>query len=90
MLVLLLCYHPNSNLHIAYIIDKQKYAGLEAENKFPFQEAVAIGRTFAAMKDYQIDGNKEMIALGTMNVLGSFTSCYIATGKLRNFRYVEL
>ncbi|KAK1393553.1 hypothetical protein POM88_012609 [Heracleum sosnowskyi] len=26
-------------------------------------EAVAIGRTFAAMKDYQIDGNKEMVAL---------------------------
>uniref|UniRef100_A0A1J3K1Y3 Sulfate transporter 1.1 n=1 Tax=Noccaea caerulescens TaxID=107243 RepID=A0A1J3K1Y3_NOCCA len=44
-------------------------------------EAVAIGRTFAAMKDYQIDGNKEMIALGTMNVLGSFTSCYITTGS---------
>jgi len=30
------------------------------------QEAVAIGRTFAAMKDYQIDGNKEMVALGMM------------------------
>jgi high affinity sulfate transporter 1 len=44
-------------------------------------EAVAIGRTFAAMKDYQIDGNKEMIALGTMNVAGSLTSCYIATGS---------
>ncbi|KAL8491408.1 hypothetical protein ACS0TY_023151 [Phlomoides rotata] len=29
-------------------------------------EAVAIGRTFAAM-EYQIDGNKEMIALGAMN-----------------------
>ncbi|CAH2070567.1 unnamed protein product, partial [Thlaspi arvense] len=44
-------------------------------------EAVAIGRTFAAMKDYQIDGNKEMIALGSMNVIGSLTSCYIATGS---------
>ncbi|XP_010538958.1 PREDICTED: sulfate transporter 1.1-like [Tarenaya hassleriana] len=44
-------------------------------------EAVAIGRTFAAMKNYQIDGNKEMIALGTMNVAGSMTSCYIATGS---------
>lgn len=41
---------------------------------------MAIGRTFAAMRDYQIDGNKEMIALGTMNVIGSMTSCYIATG----------
>ncbi|EYU43602.1 hypothetical protein ABFS82_03G012900 [Erythranthe guttata] len=44
-------------------------------------EAVAIGRTFAAMKDYQIDGNKEMIALGAMNIAGSMTSCYVATGS---------
>ncbi|KAK3031505.1 hypothetical protein RJ639_036019 [Escallonia herrerae] len=44
-------------------------------------EAVAIGRTFAAMKDYQVDGNKEMVALGTMNVVGSMTSCYVATGS---------
>ncbi|KAG1334536.1 sulfate transporter 1.3-like [Cocos nucifera] len=44
-------------------------------------EAVAIGRTFAAAKDYQLDGNKEMVALGTMNVIGSMTSCYVATGS---------
>ncbi|PIN09080.1 Sulfate/bicarbonate/oxalate exchanger SAT-1 and related transporters (SLC26 family) [Handroanthus impetiginosus] len=44
-------------------------------------EAVAIGRTFAAMKDYQLDGNKEMVALGAMNVAGSMTSCYVATGS---------
>ncbi|CAH9079711.1 unnamed protein product [Cuscuta europaea] len=44
-------------------------------------EATAIGRTFAAMKDYQIDGNKEMIALGTMNLVGSLTSCFVATGS---------
>uniref|UniRef100_A0A5B7A0P2 Putative sulfate transporter 1.3-like n=1 Tax=Davidia involucrata TaxID=16924 RepID=A0A5B7A0P2_DAVIN len=44
-------------------------------------EAIAIGRTFAAMKDYQLDGNKEMVALGTMNVIGSMTSCYVATGS---------
>ncbi|KAJ7946699.1 Sulfate transporter 1.1-like protein [Quillaja saponaria] len=44
-------------------------------------EAIAIGRTFAAMKDYQLDGNKEMVALGTMNVVGSLTSCYVATGS---------
>ncbi|KAL6511704.1 Sulfate transporter 1.3 [Orobanche gracilis] len=44
-------------------------------------EAVAIGRTFAAMKDYQIDGNKEMVALGVMNIAGSMTSCYVATGS---------
>ncbi|XP_039125674.1 LOW QUALITY PROTEIN: sulfate transporter 1.2-like [Dioscorea cayenensis subsp. rotundata] len=44
-------------------------------------EAIAIGRTFAGMKDYQLDGNKEMLALGTMNVVGSMTSCYVATGS---------
>ncbi|CAH1450569.1 unnamed protein product [Lactuca virosa] len=44
-------------------------------------EAVAIGRTFASMKDYQIDGNKEMVALGSMNIVGSLTSCYVATGS---------
>ncbi|KAG8364128.1 hypothetical protein BUALT_Bualt19G0094600 [Buddleja alternifolia] len=43
-------------------------------------EAVAIGRTFAAMKDYHLDGNKEMVALGTMNVIGSMTSCFVTTG----------
>ncbi|KAF7842612.1 high affinity sulfate transporter 2-like [Senna tora] len=44
-------------------------------------EAVAIGRTFAAMKDYALDGNKEMVAMGTMNIIGSLTSCYVATGS---------
>ncbi|CAN6478093.1 unnamed protein product [Victoria cruziana] len=44
-------------------------------------EAIAIGRTFAAMKDYSIDGNKEMVALGIMNIAGSLTSCYVATGS---------
>ncbi|KAK6916043.1 STAS domain [Dillenia turbinata] len=44
-------------------------------------EAIAIGRTFAGMKDYQLDGNKEMVALGTMNIVGSMTSCYVATGS---------
>ncbi|KAF8411508.1 hypothetical protein HHK36_004060 [Tetracentron sinense] len=44
-------------------------------------EAVAIGRTFASMKDYQVDGNKEMVALGAMNIVGSMTSCYVATGS---------
>lgn len=28
-----------------------------------------------------MDGNKEMVALGTMNVVGSMTSCYVATGE---------
>ena len=45
---------------------------------------MAIGRTFAAMKDYQLDGNKEMVTLGAMNVVGSMTSCYVATGGKNN------
>ncbi|KAL4349510.1 hypothetical protein AHAS_Ahas10G0049200 [Arachis hypogaea] len=44
-------------------------------------EAVSIGRTFAAMKHYTLDGNKEMVAMGTMNIVGSLTSCFVATGS---------
>ncbi|KAF8400768.1 hypothetical protein HHK36_014068 [Tetracentron sinense] len=43
-------------------------------------EGIAIGRSFAIMKNEQIDGNKEMIAFGMMNIVGSFTSCYLTTG----------
>ena len=46
------------------------------------QEGIAVGRTFAALKNYQVDGNKEMIAIGLMNVVGSSTSCYVTTGIL--------
>jgi hypothetical protein len=31
-------------------------------------------------KNYHIDGNKEMIAFGMMNIAGSFSSCYLTTG----------
>ncbi|XWS17232.1 hypothetical protein CRYUN_Cryun33cG0050200 [Craigia yunnanensis] len=43
-------------------------------------EGIAIGRSFAIMKNEQTDGNKEMIAFGLMNIIGSFTSCYLTTG----------
>ncbi|KAI9169710.1 hypothetical protein LWI28_016475 [Acer negundo] len=43
-------------------------------------EGIAVGRTFAALKNYQVDGNKEMMAIGIMNILGSSTSCYVTTG----------
>eukprot|EP00253_Pinus_taeda_P004367 PITA_04367 len=43
-------------------------------------EGLAVGRTFALFKNYQIDGNKEMVAIGMMNVVGSCTSCYVSTG----------
>ncbi|XP_016512976.1 putative sulfate transporter 3.5 [Nicotiana tabacum] len=43
-------------------------------------EGIAIGRSFAIIRNEQIDGNKEMIAIGLMNIFGSFASCYLTTG----------
>ncbi|KAG7018734.1 Sulfate transporter 3.1, partial [Cucurbita argyrosperma subsp. argyrosperma] len=43
-------------------------------------EGVAVGRSFATLKNYHIDGNKEMIAFGLMNIVGSCTSCYLTAG----------
>lgn len=45
-----------------------------------FQEAIAVGRSFASIRGYKLDGNKEMIAMGFSNVAGSLSSCYVATG----------
>ncbi|KOM51999.1 hypothetical protein LR48_Vigan09g065800 [Vigna angularis] len=44
-------------------------------------EGIAVGRTFATMRNYKVDGNKEMMAIGFMNVVGSTTSCYVTTGS---------
>ncbi|XP_071722467.1 LOW QUALITY PROTEIN: sulfate transporter 2.1-like [Rutidosis leptorrhynchoides] len=44
-------------------------------------EAIAVGRSFASAKGYHLDGNKEMVSMGFMNIIGSFTSCYVATGS---------
>ncbi|KAF6175731.1 hypothetical protein GIB67_022733 [Kingdonia uniflora] len=44
-------------------------------------EAIAVGRSFASIKGYHIDGNKEMVAMGFMNIAGSLSSCYVATGS---------
>ncbi|CAH9115756.1 unnamed protein product [Cuscuta europaea] len=43
-------------------------------------EGIAVGRTFAALKNYQVDGNQEMMAIGLMNMVGSCSSCYVTTG----------
>nr|KJB42155.1 hypothetical protein B456_007G139400 [Gossypium raimondii] len=43
-------------------------------------EGIAVGRSFAMFKNYNIDGNKEMVAIGTMNIVGSCFSCYLTTG----------
>ncbi|KAK7410552.1 hypothetical protein VNO78_01409 [Psophocarpus tetragonolobus] len=44
-------------------------------------EAIAVGRSFASIKGYHLDGNKEMLAMGCMNIAGSLSSCYVATGS---------
>ncbi|GAB2269425.1 Probable sulfate transporter 3.4 [Dionaea muscipula] len=44
-------------------------------------EGIAVGRTFASLNNYQVDGNKEMLAIGLMNMGGSCTSCYVTTGS---------
>ena len=46
-----------------------------------FQEGIAVGRSLGLLKNEPVDGNKEMIAFGLMNICGSFTSCYLTTGK---------
>ncbi|XP_052187049.1 sulfate transporter 3.1-like isoform X2 [Diospyros lotus] len=43
-------------------------------------EGIAVGRSFSMFKNYHIDGNREMIAFGMMNIAGSCTSCYLTTG----------
>nr|XP_009403141.1 PREDICTED: probable sulfate transporter 3.3 [Musa acuminata subsp. malaccensis] len=43
-------------------------------------EGIASGRTFASLRSYKVDGNKEMMAIGLMNIVGSCTSCYVSTG----------
>ncbi|KAK4252813.1 hypothetical protein QN277_010961 [Acacia crassicarpa] len=44
-------------------------------------EGIAVGRTFATLYNYQVDGNKEMMAIGLMNMAGSCSSCYVTTGS---------
>ncbi|KAJ4952219.1 hypothetical protein NE237_029051 [Protea cynaroides] len=44
-------------------------------------EGIAVGRTFASLRNYQVDGNKEMMAIGVMNMTGSCSSCFVTTGS---------
>lgn len=39
-----------------------------------------MGRIFAIVNNYNVDGNKEMIAFGMMNIVGSMTSCLFVAG----------
>lgn len=43
-------------------------------------EGIAVGRSFSMFRNYHVDGNKEMIAFGLMNIAGSCTSCYLTAG----------
>ncbi|KAH0679831.1 hypothetical protein KY284_020916 [Solanum tuberosum] len=51
-------------------------------------EGIAVGRTFAALKNYQVDGKKEMMAIGLMNMAGSCSSCYVTTDKFYFYRII--
>lgn len=37
-------------------------------------EAIAVGRSFSVVNGYKLDGNKEMVAMGFMNVAGSLSA----------------
>ncbi|MCL7027633.1 hypothetical protein MKW94_008494 [Papaver nudicaule] len=65
-----------SGTHLALAIKTGIICGI-----LSLTEGVAVGRTFASLRNYQIDGNKEMIAIGVMNMAGSCTSCYVTTGS---------
>ncbi|KAK6124969.1 hypothetical protein DH2020_041243 [Rehmannia glutinosa] len=73
---------PSSNMlyfhgaHLALAIKTGLITGI-----LSLTEGIAVGRTFAALKNYQVDGNKEMMAIGLMNMAGSCSSCYVTTGS---------
>ncbi|KAJ0094944.1 hypothetical protein Patl1_15411 [Pistacia atlantica] len=68
----MLSFHGN---HLGLVMKTGLVTGI-----ISLTEGIAVGRTFAALKDYKVDGNKEMLAIGLMNMVGSSTSCYITTG----------
>ncbi|CDJ26292.1 hypothetical protein CFC21_042175 [Triticum aestivum] len=61
--------------HVGIVVKAGLLSGILA-----LAEGIAVGRSLAMIKNEQIDGNKEMIAFGMMNIVGSFTSCYLTTG----------
>ncbi|KAH6782139.1 sulfate transporter 3 [Perilla frutescens var. frutescens] len=73
---------PSSNMlyfngpHLALAIKTGIITGI-----LSLTEGIAVGRTFASLKNYQVDGNKEMMAIGLMNMAGSCSSCYVTTGS---------
>ncbi|CAL4913068.1 unnamed protein product [Urochloa decumbens] len=67
------------NLNGPYVTECAKIALICAV--IALTEAIAVGRSFSVINGYKLDGNKEMIAMGFMNVAGSLSSCYVATGS---------
>ncbi|KAL1565121.1 putative sulfate transporter 3.4 [Salvia divinorum] len=73
---------PSSNMlyfdgpHLALAIKTGIITGI-----LSLTEGIAVVRTFASLKNYQVDGNKEMVAIGLMNMAGSCSSCYVTTGS---------
>ncbi|CAA7043879.1 unnamed protein product [Microthlaspi erraticum] len=65
-----------SGTHLALAIKTGLITGI-----LSLTEGIAVGRTFASLKNYQVNGNKEMMAIGFMNMAGSCTSCYVTTGS---------
>lgn len=45
-------------------------------------QSVAVGRLYASLRGYNIDPNREVLSLGIINIFGSFTSCYVASGSI--------
>ena len=45
-----------------------------------FMESIAVAKKYARSHRYRVDANQELIALGSANLLGSFTGSYPVTG----------
>ncbi|CAL0322200.1 unnamed protein product [Lupinus luteus] len=72
-------------LSIKYLNFDSKYLSAVLQAGFitgilSLAEGIAIGRSFSVTDNTPHDGNKEMIAFGLMNTIGSFTSCYLTSG----------
>ncbi|URE20894.1 STAS domain [Musa troglodytarum] len=53
------------------------------------QEGIAVGRSLGMLKNEQIDGNKEMIAFGLMNIIALTNLRREVAEKLTLSRYIE-
>ncbi|URD73890.1 STAS domain, partial [Musa troglodytarum] len=92
VILLLLCSHMVGTvskglnpISISHLKFESKYHGVLLKavlisGFLALSEGIAVGRSLATMKNEQVDGNKEMIAFGMMNIIGSCFSCYLTTG----------